>query len=194
MSHWPGTSRRTGGGCPGRKPLMTAWEIILLLWGDCGRNWCFLYNGGPSWCQALASFGGLWCLLVSSRSPLIFAWSGFTTQLSHCNNTMHTGVVTLRDFINNIGKRTQKTQTMGNSFSNPIRGSSSSPAALSLTQFLQKFLICLGSGYHEIGPFQPMHVDLGLLNCPTSPSHEKQTKSDQAKISLCQSSDWFLCL
>ena len=26
----PGTSRRTGGGCPGRKPLMTAWEIILL--------------------------------------------------------------------------------------------------------------------------------------------------------------------
>ena len=80
---------------------------------------------------------------------------------------------------------------MGNFFSNPIRGPSSCPVTLSLTQFLQKFQICLGSGYREIGPFQPMHVDRGLLNCPTSPSHEKQTKSDQAKISLCQSQDWF---
>ena len=80
---------------------------------------------------------------------------------------------------------------MGNSFSSPIRWPSSSPTPLSLTRFLQKFLICLGSGYREIGPFQPMHVDRrGLLNCPTNSSHEKQTKSDQAKISLRQSSDW----
>ena len=76
---------------------------------------------------------------------------------------------------------------MGTSVSTPMRGPTST---LSLTQFLQKFLICLGSGYREIGPFQPMHVDRGLLNCPTSPSHEKQTKSDQTKISLSQSSDW----
>ena len=40
-----------------------------------------VWNGGPR-CQALASFGGHLCYLVCSRSLLIFAWSGFTTQLS----------------------------------------------------------------------------------------------------------------
>ena len=95
-------------------------------------------------------------------------------------------VVILRDLIQPHWEKLQETQQMGTSVSTPTRGPTST---LSLTQFLQKFLICLGSGYREIGPFQPMHVDRGLLNCPTSPSHEKQTKSDQAKISLCQSSD-----
>ena len=76
---------------------------------------------------------------------------------------------------------------MGNSVSSTLRRPT---PTLSLTQFLQKFQIRLGSSYREIGPFQAMHVDRGLLNCPTSPSHEKQTKSDQAKISLCQSPDW----
>ena len=96
-------------------------------------------------------------------------------------------VVILRDLIQPHWDTLQETQQMGTSVSTPMRGPTST---LSLTQFLQKFLICLGSGYREIGPFQPMHVDRGLLNCPTSPSHEKQTKSDQTKISLCQSSDW----
>ena len=80
----------------------------------------------------------------------------------------------------------RETQSYGNSFSNPEGLPFVRPPHLSLTQFLQKFLICLACGYREIGPFQPMHGDRGLLNCPTSPRHEKQTKSDQVEISLGQ--------